>query len=335
MPEKPQGNGTAPSDSLSIKSGCNDAPSPITEPPLLQIEELSKELEAKSKKIEKLQKYIANLEADGDRLNDKLVIANSFRDCFALANSPLMMTDENLAITFANKAFYEMTDTTPEILTRKTMCGELLRCQLFRKECLLKRCFESGKMIPASHCNLETPSQRRFHMVVDAFPIKNIASNRLIGGIEFYREVFEDTRRKYIMFVLCGDDYGMEAEKLKEIIRMTTIVPVQGVPDYVEGVINLRGEVIPVVNLQKRLGLMTKEHPITIYPIILICMLLSSKQHVGILVDEVREVVTLDINNMEKCVDWGYLSTPELIQGVAKLKDEVQILINVDKLLDE
>ncbi len=136
---------------------------------------------------------------------------------------------------------------------------------------------------------------------------------------------------QWVTFFLESEKYGIQVMQVQEVLRVTEIAPVPGAPDYVLGIINLRGNVVTVVDSRKRFGLPEKESDDATR----IVIIESGDQVVGILVDSVAEVVDLRANDIETAPNVGTDESSRYIQGVSSQGDELLILVDVDKLLTD
>lgn len=139
----------------------------------------------------------------------------------------------------------------------------------------------------------------------------------------------EGKEGKYLTFNLADESYGLEILKVREIIGMMEITAVPKTPAYVKGVINLRGRVIPVVELRIKFGLVAVEY--TEETCIIVVDVEGSQT--GIVVDTVDEVLDISENDIEDAPDFGAKVTTEYILGVAKMEGQVKILLDIDKVL--
>ena len=138
---------------------------------------------------------------------------------------------------------------------------------------------------------------------------------------------------KYLTVGLDREAYGIAVLKVREIIRMQKITPVPQMPDYVKGVINLRGRVIPVVDLRIKFGLEAVLAERTC--IVVVQVTLSSEQSVqmGLIVDSVEEVATLTEAEIEPTPEFGTRINIEYIVGMAKVKGQVKMLLDIDRVV--
>ena len=136
---------------------------------------------------------------------------------------------------------------------------------------------------------------------------------------------------QWVTFRLEDERYGINVMQVQEVLRMTEIAPVPGAPDYVLGIINLRGNVVTVMDTRKRFGLPQHE-PDDATRIVIIE---AEEQVVGILVDSVAEVVYLNQNDIESPPNVGNEESSRYIQGVANRDDGLLILVDLNKLLTD
>ena len=132
-----------------------------------------------------------------------------------------------------------------------------------------------------------------------------------------------------VVFDLASEFYGVDIGDVREIIRMQNVTRVPGTPAYMEGVTNLRGKVVPVVDLRKRLSLkvkqQTKESRIVVVDI--------GGKDVGVIVDGVTEVLRIPMASVEPPSQMIANSDSAYIRGIAKLGDKLVILLDLDKVL--
>ncbi len=138
-----------------------------------------------------------------------------------------------------------------------------------------------------------------------------------------------DRLNKYLTFVLGEEEYGLEILRVKEIIGLMTITKVPKMPKYVRGVINLRGVVIPVVDLRLKFGMAsiedTKETCIIVVDL--------GETLIGVVVDKVSEVLDIDDTQIDEAPSFGAHVDTSFIYGIGKTKDKVVILLDIAKAL--
>ncbi|MCF6178738.1 MAG: chemotaxis protein CheW [Geopsychrobacter sp.] len=140
----------------------------------------------------------------------------------------------------------------------------------------------------------------------------------------------EDTQKdKYLTFHLAGEDYGIEIRYVIEIIGIQKITEVPDMPDFIRGVINLRGKVIPVMDVRARFSIEARDYDDRT------CIIVVNIENteVGLVVDEVSEVSDIPAKNVEPPPRTGKSTGNRCIQGMGKIGDDVKILLDVKELL--
>ena len=136
---------------------------------------------------------------------------------------------------------------------------------------------------------------------------------------------------QWVTFRLDNEKYGIRVMQVQEVLRMTEIAPVPGAPDFVLGIINLRGNVVTVIDSRKRFGLSEAEADDSTRIVII-----EADNHVvGILVDSVAEVVDLRTSEIDAAPNVGNDDSSKYIQGVSSKDKELLILVDVNKLLSD
>lgn len=140
-----------------------------------------------------------------------------------------------------------------------------------------------------------------------------------------------DSMLQWVTFQLNNETYGVNVMAVKEVLRFESVAPVPGAPDYVMGIINIRGTVISVINTRTRFNLPeVKQDDNTRIVIIEI-----DRYVIGIVVDSVAEVVYLRQSEIESPPSTGQDETARFIQGVSNKNGRLLILVDMDKLLSE
>ena len=140
-----------------------------------------------------------------------------------------------------------------------------------------------------------------------------------------------DSVVQWVTFRLADEIYGINVMQVQEVLRVSEIAPVPGAPHYVLGIINLRGNVVTVIDTRIRLGLETTE----VTDSTRIVIIEGAKHVVGILVDCVAEVVDLATSEVESAPNVGNDESAKYIQGVASRDGELLILVDLNKLLTD
>jgi purine-binding chemotaxis protein CheW len=139
---------------------------------------------------------------------------------------------------------------------------------------------------------------------------------------------------KYLVFHLGREDFGIRVLKVREIMGVQDITAVPQTPAHVKGVINLRGKVIPVVDLRLKFGLPEAEYTQRTCIIVVQVQGGASASLVGIVVDGVAEVLNVVASDIEDTPDFGRGVTTPYLLGMAKIKDKVKILLDIDQVLN-
>jgi len=142
-----------------------------------------------------------------------------------------------------------------------------------------------------------------------------------------------DKEGKYLTFTLAAEDYGIGILKIKEIIGMLPITSVPQTPEFVKGVINLRGKVIPVMDLRLRFGMTSIDYTERTCIIVVEIAGTSGTILVGIVVDAVSEVLNIKSGDIEKTPTFGAKLNTDYILGMAKMEGGVKILLDIDEVL--
>jgi purine-binding chemotaxis protein CheW len=138
---------------------------------------------------------------------------------------------------------------------------------------------------------------------------------------------------KYLTFRLGPEEFGVRVDKVREIMGVQEITSVPQTPDYLKGVINLRGKVIPVVDLRLKFGLEAIEYTQRTCIIVVQVRGEISTIQVGLVVDTVSEVLNLAGSDIENTPDFGAQLTTPFILGMAKVKGKVKILLDIDRVV--
>jgi purine-binding chemotaxis protein CheW len=144
-----------------------------------------------------------------------------------------------------------------------------------------------------------------------------------------------EQERKYLTFQLAGEEYGIGILKIKEIIGMMPITPIPQAPDFVKGVVNLRGMVIPVVDLRLRFGMGNAEQNERTCIIVVEIRADLGNIVIGVVVDAVSEVMNIKNEDIEETPNLGGSLNTDFIMGMAKMDGGVKILLDIDRVFKE
>jgi len=142
-----------------------------------------------------------------------------------------------------------------------------------------------------------------------------------------------DKEGKYLTFALEPEEYGLEILKVREIIGYMDITAVPQTPHHVKGVINLRGQVIPVIDLRAKFGMETAEITEQTCIIVVETSQGDRKFSTGIVVDRVQEVLDIAGEDIEEAPQFGSNVNTDFILGMGKIDETVKILLDIDKVL--
>jgi len=143
-----------------------------------------------------------------------------------------------------------------------------------------------------------------------------------------------DREGKYLTFALANEEYGIGILKIKEIIGMMPITAVPQTPDFVKGVINLRGKVIPVTDLRLRFGMEEMEYNDRTCTIVVEIEGREGDIEIGVVVDSVSEVLNIKAEEIEDTPAFGTQLDTEYTLGMAKTEDSLKILLDIDKIMN-
>ena len=139
------------------------------------------------------------------------------------------------------------------------------------------------------------------------------------------------TEVQLVIFNLCNEEYGIDIMQVKEIVNYMEPVKIPNAPDFIEGIINLRSEIIPIINLKKRFNIegqsKNEENRIIVMNI--------NEKKVGFVVDNASEVISIDNENIEPAPDIVTGIDRKYITGIGKYGDGILIILELDKLFSE
>ena len=140
---------------------------------------------------------------------------------------------------------------------------------------------------------------------------------------------------QFLTFMLGGEEYGVDILNVQEIKSWESATAIPNTPDYVLGVINLRGIVVPIVDLRKRFAMSQAEFgPTTIIVIVKLAGKSSTSKTVGMVVDEVSDVYNIMDDDIGEMPDFGSVVGAEFIKGVANVNEKMVIILNIDSLIN-
>lgn len=138
---------------------------------------------------------------------------------------------------------------------------------------------------------------------------------------------------QYLTFIMASEEYGVDILRVQEIKGWDTVTPLPNTPVFVKGVINLRGTIVPIVDLRQRFGLETVPYGPTTVVIVLKVETEKGERIMGIVVDAVSEVYNVPGEQMKPAPDFGTAMAAEVVRGLATVEDKMIIVLNIDRLL--
>lgn len=148
--------------------------------------------------------------------------------------------------------------------------------------------------------------------------------------LEQEHQELEDTQKdKFLTFTLCNESYGIEIKHVTEIIGLQPIYEIPELPQYIRGIINLRGKIIPVMDVRLRFKKVFRDYNNRT------CVIVVNIKDtaIGLIVDSVSEVLSISETDIISPPDFGISAANEYIKGIGKVSNEVKLLLDCDKLL--
>ncbi len=146
-------------------------------------------------------------------------------------------------------------------------------------------------------------------------------------------ETTESIKKQYIVVKIGSEQYGIDISYVDNIVRMQKITRVPKVQTYFKGILNLRGEIVPVMSVRRRMGL---EDDVYTNASRIIILKIGEQGSLGIIVDEVKEVVTLDMNQIDKVADYNKkVDKDTFIDGIGKNGEELISLFDLNSIVGE
>lgn len=138
---------------------------------------------------------------------------------------------------------------------------------------------------------------------------------------------------QFLSFALGNEEYGVDILRVQEIRSWEPVSRIPNVPSYEKGVVNLRGAIVPIIDLRERFGLSHAEYsPLTVV-VVLQARMLGKTRIMGVVVDAVSDVVDIDKKSIQSSPNFGAKVSTEFINGLASVNDRMVMLLDVDKLL--
>ena len=138
---------------------------------------------------------------------------------------------------------------------------------------------------------------------------------------------------QYLTFILAGEEYGVDILRVQEIRGWGPVTPIPNTPGYIKGVINLRGSIVPIVDLRERFGLEAVTYGPTTVVIVLKVFHETRDRVMGVVVDAVSDVYNIRPDELKPAPDFGESATIEYVHGLGAVEDKMIIVLDIDHLL--
>ncbi len=138
---------------------------------------------------------------------------------------------------------------------------------------------------------------------------------------------------QFLTFIMANEEYGVDILRVQEIRGWDVVTPIPNTPAYVKGVINLRGTIVPIVDLRERFGLESIEYGPTTVVIVLRVVGETTDRIMGIVVDAVSDVYNIDNADMKPAPDFGSSVSIEFVRGLSTVAETMLIILDIDKML--
>lgn len=139
---------------------------------------------------------------------------------------------------------------------------------------------------------------------------------------------------QYLTFMLAGEEYGVDILRVQEIKGWDKVTPIPGTPAYVRGVINLRGTIVPIIDLRQKFKMTQIDYGPTTVVIVLKVETTDRDRIMGIVVDAVSDVYAVPVEELRPAPDFGGNIRVEFVRGLATVDEKMVIVLNIDELLN-
>lgn len=156
----------------------------------------------------------------------------------------------------------------------------------------------------------------------------------MIQGLDMDSVGIEGEGDQYLTFLLAGEEYGVDILRVQEIKGWDNVTPIPNTPDYIKGVINLRGTIVPIVDLRERFTLDTIPYGPTTVVIVLKVNSDAGSRIMGIVVDAVSEVYNIKAEDLKAAPDFGQAISTDFVLGLATVDEKMVIVLDIDHLLN-
>ena len=134
---------------------------------------------------------------------------------------------------------------------------------------------------------------------------------------------------QYLTFGIDVEEYAVSILKVKEIIEMKKITKIPNLPEYIKGIINLRGNIIHIIDIREKFGMSVREYD----KFNVIIIVEAVEKTLGIIVDQVKDVLSIDKNAIQPPIDFEGSIDNAYVEGMAKVGERLVVMVNIDKML--
>ncbi len=139
---------------------------------------------------------------------------------------------------------------------------------------------------------------------------------------------------QFLTFLLAGEEYGVDILRVQEIKGWNSVTPIPNTPDYIKGVINLRGTIVPIVDLRERFNLESIPYGPTTVVIVMKINSDTGSRIMGVVVDAVSEVYNISREDLKAAPDFGQAISTDFVLGLATVDEKMVIVLDIDHLLN-
>jgi purine-binding chemotaxis protein CheW len=145
----------------------------------------------------------------------------------------------------------------------------------------------------------------------------------------------ESEKREFLTFMLAGEEYGVDILRVQEIKGWNEVTNIPNTPDYIRGVINLRGTIVPIIDMRLRFKLESKDYDATTVVVVLrVKNENGNDRTMGVVVDGVSDVYNVPLRDIKPSPDFGMAVDTDFINGLATVDDKMVIVLNIDHMLN-
>lgn len=156
----------------------------------------------------------------------------------------------------------------------------------------------------------------------------------MIQGLDIDGVELNSDGSQYLTFMLAGEEYGVDILRVQEIKGWNSVTPIPNTPRYIKGVINLRGTIVPIIDLRERFNLESIPYGLTTVVIVLRIEGEKGSRIMGIVVDAVSEVYNIAANALKAAPDFGQAISTDFVKGLATVDEKMVIVLDIDHLLN-